>query len=138
SYESQAESIKSGRERKGIGPILATRTHRAESEGRGGAQGSTRSKLKYARAFSVLFTLMERAGFTALASPLPWGDLWHCFHRELARVTLPDQTDRTWADFCWMPGRLYAGGLRDLNARLLDRWTHPKFQAEGWVFGIVD
>lgn len=68
-----------------IGATLATRLHPAAGadkgkppKGRGG--GVSRSR-KYHKAFAVLWTILEQAGFTSLAGPLEWAEVW--------AVTLP-------------------------------------------------
>jgi hypothetical protein len=124
----------------GIGFILATRTHlEGQEDDRKNEDrknhGGTKNSLKYARGFSVLFTLIEGAGFTSLASTLPWKEMWGRIHGQLEKISLHSRSDKRLADFCWIPG-FYKGGLNGLNYRLRD-WDHPKVQAEGWVFAIL-
>jgi hypothetical protein len=133
-------AILARRQNVGIGFILATRIHLngrdefGESERLQKREG-VRNSLKYARGFSVLFTLMEGAGFTSLSSTLPWTGMWARVHGQLEKITLHPQSDKRLADFCWMPC-FYKGGLNGLNDRLRD-WDHPKIQPEGWIFAIL-
>lgn len=143
SQEIQSEGASAARrEGAGIDFILATRTHaEGRDEERKGADhnhhsGAGKSILKYARAFSVFFTLIERAGFTSLASSLRWNQAWGLIHEQLNRARLHPTSRKTWADFCWMPGGFYKGGLKSMNDRMLE-WDHPEIQPEGWLFGIL-
>lgn len=123
-----------------IGLILASRhmeekDERERAEQTGGGGGSLRMRLRYAGAFTVLWKLMEGAGFLELPAPIGWTPAWEHLHRSLNK--LPVIHEGYMSDFVWMPGRLYQGGLRGLNERLLGSWRHPKMQAEGWVFAMI-
>jgi hypothetical protein len=129
------------RQNVGIGFILATRNHLDGQDDFGGSERlqkreGVRDSLKYSRGFSVLFTLMEGAGFTSLASTLPWKEMWGRIHDQLKNIPLHSHSHKSLADFSWTPGGFYKGGLKDLNDRL-KAWDHPKIQAEGWVFAII-
>jgi hypothetical protein len=129
------------RQNVGIGFILATRTHLDGQDDFGENErqqklGGVKNSLKYARGFSVLFTLMEGAGFTSLASTLPWKEMWGRVHDQLRNIPLHSHSHKSLADFSWTPGGFYKGGLKGLNDRL-KAWDHPKIQAEGWVFAII-
>jgi len=41
------------------------------------------------------------------------------------------------ADFCWMPGGFYKGGLKGMNDRLIEEWDHSDIQPEGWLFCVL-
>jgi hypothetical protein len=127
--------------RGAIGAILATRLHPASGggdkkppKGRGGGVSRTR---KYHKAFAVLWKILEQAGFTSLGGPLEWAELWARVHAQLDAVLIHPESGRTFAHFAWMPGRLYRGGLVDLNRRLRD-WDHKELQPEAWAFGIME
>jgi hypothetical protein len=131
------------RGRPGAGLILATRVHaggideaRSEAASRRHS-GAGAGSLKYARAFGVFFTLMEGAGFTSLASSLRWSEAWGRLLDQLKGIQLHPQSRKTLADFCWMPGGFYKGGLTGMNDRMLREWDHPSLQPEGWLFGIL-
>lgn len=143
-YESQSTGVSAARrERSGVSFILATRTHPEGCNGEKGEtdRGLTRNAgggLKYARAFGVFFSMMEGAGFTSLASSLPWNEAWGRLHDQLTGIHLHPESRKTLADFCWMPGGFYRGGLKGMNDRLLAEWDHPEIQPEGWLFAIVE
>jgi hypothetical protein len=131
------------RERPGVGFILATRTHPegsdegSEDADRRRYSGVAKSSLKYARAFGVFFTLMDGAGFTSLASSLSWNEAWGRLHDQLTRIQLHPESRKTLADFSWMPGGFYKGGLKGMNDRMIEEWDHPNIQPEGWLFCIL-
>jgi hypothetical protein len=131
------------REGAGVGFILATRIHPEGGDGesreadRVRHSGAGPGGLKYARAFGVFFSLMERAGYTSLASGLGWNEAWRRLHGQLTRMPLHPKSRKTLADFCWMPGRLYDGGLKGMNDRMVAEWDHPDLQPEGWLFFIL-
>ncbi|MFL6284599.1 MAG: hypothetical protein ACJ74Q_15745 [Pyrinomonadaceae bacterium] len=137
----RSRSLEVPREYASIGVILGTRIHRpqdTEAEGKGEVKsGGTSQSQKYARAFGVLFSLMEKAGLTSLPTRLAWDELWARIHEQLRGARVHQRAGQTFAEFAWMPGRLYAGGLPDLNRRL-GRWAHPEVQAEGWAFCVVE
>jgi hypothetical protein len=127
--------------RGAIGAILATRLHpatggdkRKPPKGRGGGVSRPR---KYHKAFAVLWKILEQAGFTSLGGPLEWAELWGRVQAQLAAVLIHPESVHTFAHFAWMPGRLYKGGLVNLNRRLRD-WDHRELQPEAWAFGIMD
>lgn len=129
------------REFASIGVILGTRIHKPQGA-EGGESGELKSggasqSQKYARAFGVLFTVMDRAGFTSLPARVAWDDVWARVHEQLRASAVHPRAGQSFAEFSWMPGRLYGGGLPDLNRRL-GRWAHPEVQAEGWAFCLVE
>lgn len=136
---SRAGSFTVPEEESGIGLILATRQHQKKSSDKTRVKGSSGGthKQKYQRAFTVLYTLMERAGFTSLCSPLNWGEIWERMNRQLQVVALHHESSHSLADFAWLPGSISTGGLAGLNRRMRVQWDHPKMKAEGWVFGIL-
>lgn len=128
------------KESSGIDLILATRRHsRTPPPKKPPTKGSGHPshKQKYQSAFTVLYTIMERCGFTSLSSALDWNDIWNRVHQQLQTAPLCHQSSRSLAAFAWMPGRIYEDGLRGLNRRMHNDWDHPKMKAEGWVFGIL-
>lgn len=125
--------------RGAIGVILATRLHPSEEPGekktkKGGVVSRSR---RYHKAFSVLWKIMEQAGFTSLGGTLDWAELWGLAHDQLKTVLIHPESRHSFAHFSWMPGRIYTGGLVDLNRRLR-RWDHREVQAEAWAFGMVE
>lgn len=143
-YESQSAGASAARRaRPGVGFILATRTHpegsdeRREEADRRRRAGAGSGSLKYARAFGVFFSLMEGAGYTSLASRLPWNEAWGRLHDQLTRMQIHPESRKTLADFCWMPGPFYKGGLKGMNDRMIAEWDHPDIQPEGWLFFIL-
>jgi hypothetical protein len=142
-YERQSEGASAARcERPDVGFILATRIH-ADGSGevrrdddRGRHSGAGGGGLKYARAFGVFFSLMDRAGYTSLASELRWKQAWGRLHDQLTGMPLHPESRKTFANFCWMPG-FYKGGLKGMNDRMLEEWDHPDIQPEGWLFCIL-
>jgi hypothetical protein len=141
-HEEQSNGVNLARSPNvGLGFILATRVHReGRDEERRNEDRQDRNRpsnsIKYARGFSVVFNLMESAEFTSLASTMPWKKMWGCIHSQLEKISLHVDSHKRMADFCWMPGGFYRGGLKGLNDRL-KAWDHPKIQAEGWIFAIL-
>jgi hypothetical protein len=143
-YEIQSAGASAARrERSVVSFILATRTHAEGSnvvrkdDDRWCHSGAGGGGFKYARAFSVFFSLLEGAGFTSLASRLGWNEAWGHLHDQLARIQLHPESRKTLADFCWMPGPFYKGGLKGMNDRMIEEWDHPDIQPEGWLFCIL-
>lgn len=143
-YEIQSAGVSAARRsRAGVSLILATRIHPEGSDGgrqeadRWRHSGAGGGGLKYARAFGVFFALMEGAGFTSLASSLHWYKVWGRLHDHLRGIKLHPESRKTLADFCWMPGPFYKGGLKGMNNRMIEEWDHPDIQPEGWLFYIL-
>lgn len=139
-YGAQIKGPGEARCLSGIGFVLATRTHLNEQpaeQGNAPESSGRRTTFKYARGFSILFTLIDQAGFTSLSTTLPWREMWGRIYDQLKSTPLHPRSDRSFADFAWMPGGFYQGGLRDLNNRMLEDWNHPDIQPEGWVFSMI-
>jgi hypothetical protein len=85
--------------------------------------------------------VLERAGFTSPERPIGLDDCYRKTRAVFTEIEIPafdPSAPKTIADFAWMPGGIYPGGLTDLNTRLLRNWPAGKYKAEGWIFAVLD
>lgn len=118
-----------------VGLILCTPNHNAQ-----GAGAMVRDQPN-PNPTATFQRILERAGFTSLERPLSSNDLYHKVKDVFAEIEVPafEPGHRaTVADFAWMPGGIYKGGLTGLNERMIRDWPMGKYKPEGWVFAIVD
>jgi hypothetical protein len=92
-------------------------------------------------AMATFLRVLEQAGFTSPERPIGLDACYYKTRAVFAEIEIPafeSGTPKTIADFAWMPGGIYTGGLGDLNRRLLRNWPEGKYKAEGWIFAVLD
>lgn len=127
-----------------MGLILRTRTPAGGTRGTGaggvrGSGGGRGGGQHKPSIFGVVWTLLDESRLLGLSGALTPVQIWRRVYDVLDRTPL----DASVADhpvlssISWVPSGIVKGGLSELNSRLSKGWTHPRYRAEVWTFGII-
>ncbi len=128
-----------------LGQRQRTRKKRGGAETGGGAgsnasESSVRRVRKFTTAFSLLWTLMERAGWNAYkGGPVPsLAEQWDALYGAAAGLKIP-AIGKSYADISWMPiPSKYVDRNETLQSHVLQNWESATYEPEGYAFFFTE